>query len=66
MTTHEPECVELKRRGAVHVAQMLSGKSRQEEMEFWRSRTERLRVSHNKARHPTATVASTPSASGDG
>ena len=50
MITHEPECVELKRRGAEYVAQMLSGKSRHEEMEFWRKRTERLNLSHNKAR----------------
>ena len=43
MTTHEPECVALKRRGAEHVAQLLSGKSRQEELEFWSKRTELLR-----------------------
>ncbi len=49
MTTHEPECVELKRRGAEYVAQTLSGKSREEEIEFWRKRTERLRLSHNKS-----------------
>ena len=35
MTTHEPECVALKR-----VAQLLLGKSRQEELEFWSKRTE--------------------------
>jgi len=66
MTTHEPECVVLKRHGSDHVARMLSGKSRDEEIEFWRVRTERLRLSHNKAMHPTATVATAPSASGDG
>lgn len=43
MTTHEPECVALKRRGAEYVAQLLSGKSIQEELEFWSKRTERLR-----------------------
>jgi len=43
MTTREPECVTLKRRGAEHVAQLLSGKSRQEELEFWDKRTESLR-----------------------
>ena len=43
MITHEPECVTLKRKGAEHVARLLSGKSRQEELEFWRARTERLR-----------------------
>lgn len=49
MTTHEPECVAIKRRGAEHVAEMLSGKSRKEEMEFWRKRTERLKLLHNKS-----------------
>ena len=43
MTTREPECVILKRRGAEHVAQLLSGKSKQEELEFWDKRTESLR-----------------------
>ena len=44
MTTREPECVILKRRGAEHVAQLLSGKSKQEELEFWDKRTESLRA----------------------
>lgn len=50
MVIHEAECVALKRRGAEHVAQMLLGKSRLEEIEFWRKRTESLRShqSHNK------------------
>jgi hypothetical protein len=65
MVTHESECVVLKRRGAEYVAQMLSDKSREEEVEFWSKRTERLRLSHNKALHPTATVATAPSASGE-
>lgn len=43
MTTREPECVILKRRGAKHVAQLLSGKSKREELEFWDNRTESLR-----------------------
>ena len=43
MTTREPECVVLKRRGAEYVAQLLSGKSKQEELAFWAERTERLR-----------------------
>ena len=43
MTTREPECVILKRRGAEHVAQLLSGKSKREELEFWDKRTESLR-----------------------
>ena len=44
MTTREPECVILKRRGAEYVAQLLSGKSKREEMEFWDKRTESLRA----------------------
>jgi hypothetical protein len=43
MTTQEPECMILKHRGAEYVAQLLSGKSRQEELKFWSKRTERLR-----------------------
>ena len=53
MTIREPECVALKRRGAEYVAQLLSGKSRQEQIEFWRERTERL-VSQQKAKRPPA------------
>jgi hypothetical protein len=42
MMTHESECVTLKRRGAEYVAQLLSGKSRQKQLEFWIKRTENL------------------------
>ena len=45
----EPECVLLKRRGAEHVAKLLVGMSLQEQLEFWRKRTE-LMVSRQKAR----------------
>ena len=54
MTTREPECVALKRRDAEHVAQLLSGKARREELEFWRKRTERLR-SQQKQVEPEVT-----------
>ncbi len=65
MMTHEPECVALKRRGAEYVAQLLSGKSGQEQLEFWTRRTERLlskqkqnrknhsMISHNQSLHRT-------------
>ena len=43
MTTREPECIVLKRRGAEYVAQLLSGKSKEEEQTFWAERTKRLR-----------------------
>ncbi|MEE8059455.1 MAG: hypothetical protein V3T17_16710 [Pseudomonadales bacterium] len=42
MTTREPECVTLKRKGAEYVEKLLTGKSRQEELEFWSKRTELL------------------------
>ena len=48
MTIREPECVSMKRRGATHVAKLLSGKSQQEQLEFWRKRTEHL-LSQQKA-----------------
>ncbi len=46
MIIHESDCVRLKRQGAEYVAQLLSGKTRQEVVEFWRKRTERLRFLH--------------------
>jgi hypothetical protein len=43
MTNKEPECVALKRRGAEHVAQLLSKKPKQSELNLWSKRTELLR-----------------------
>lgn len=37
MTTREPQCVAFKRHGAKYVGQLLAGKSKQEELEFWDS-----------------------------
>lgn len=48
MIIHESDCVTLKRRGAEYVAQLLSGKSMQEQLEFWGERTERLRNQQEK------------------
>ena len=44
MTTmiREPECVVLKRRGAEHVAKLIAGMSLQEQLEFWRKRTQAM------------------------
>ena len=53
MTIREPECVALKRRGAEYVAQLLSGKTRKEQLEFWRKRTERL-ISQQKDKQASA------------
>lgn len=44
MTTNpEPECVRLKRRGADHVSRLIEGMTLEEQLEFWRQRTETLR-----------------------
>jgi len=45
MKNSKDDCVALKRRGATYVAKLLSGKSKQEELAFWNSRTDRLRSS---------------------
>ena len=44
MTTmiREPECVVLKRRGAEHVATLIAGMTLQEQLDFWRKRTEAM------------------------
>jgi hypothetical protein len=38
----------LKRVGADHVAKLLAGKTKQEELYFWNARTSQLRSSRNK------------------
>jgi len=44
MTTmiREPECVVLKRRGAKHVAKLIAGMSLEEQLAFWRKRTQTM------------------------
>jgi len=56
MTTmiREPECVILKRRGAEHVAKLVAGMSLQEQLEFWRKRTETMRKRQKKLRQKQA------------
>ena len=49
MTMHEPECVALKRRGARHVAELLAGKDRAQQLAFWRERTAALRANQIKS-----------------
>ncbi len=53
MTIHEPECVELKRRGAEHVAKMVAGMTLEEQLAFWRQRTEAMlkRQKQQERRH---------------
>lgn len=44
MTTNpEPECVRLKQSGAEHVARLIERMTLEEQLEFWRNRTEALR-----------------------
>ena len=40
----EPECVAIKRRGAERIQRLVKGMSREEELEFWRKRTEDMRA----------------------
>ena len=42
MKINEPACVQMKRHGAKYVAQLLSDKSREEQLKFWIKRTEIL------------------------
>ncbi len=44
MEDREPECVAMKRRGQELLLRQLAGLSRQEELEFWRERTQRLKA----------------------
>jgi len=52
----EPECVMLKRRGAEHVAKLITGMSLQEQLEFWRKRTKAMLV-RQKESHRQKTIA---------
>ena len=38
----EPKCVVLKRRGAEYVKKLIEGMSLEEQLEFWRKRTESM------------------------
>ncbi|RKT46440.1 hypothetical protein BDD21_3953 [Thiocapsa rosea] len=44
------DCVALKRRGADHVARLMAGMSTQEQLEFWRKRTELMRLRQKQQR----------------
>jgi hypothetical protein len=44
----EPECILLKRRGAEHIRQLIEGKSVQEQLEFWRHRTDAMQKRQKK------------------
>ncbi len=54
---HEPKCVELKRRGAEHVAELITGMSLQEQLEFWRKRTKAMLERQEKLHHKKKDIA---------
>jgi hypothetical protein len=45
----EPECVLVKRRGAEHIRQLIEDMSVQEQLEFWRHRTDAMLKRQKKA-----------------
>jgi hypothetical protein len=44
MTNPEPKCIQWKRQGAERVAAQTANMSREQQLEFWRQKTEQLRV----------------------
>ncbi|MGH8559464.1 MAG: hypothetical protein ACRESZ_18850 [Methylococcales bacterium] len=50
MVTHEPKCVQWKRRGAERVARQISGLSPEQELTFWQEQTKRLKLIQSEAR----------------
>ena len=56
MALPEAECVALKRLGAEHVAKLLAGKNRQEQLKLWRQRTELL-IAQSNSQSPKANSA---------
>ncbi|QTA80821.1 Uncharacterized protein dnl_31340 [Desulfonema limicola] len=57
----EAACVEMKRQGAKYVAELLSDKSRNEQLEFWIKRTEILiskqkKTKSNKIKMPNMII----------
>jgi hypothetical protein len=53
MTTNpEPECVRIKRRGAEHVTRLVGEMTLDEQLAFWRQRTDKLRKRQEQQRQP--------------
>ena len=44
MTSPEPKCIQWKRQGAERVTAQTANMSREQELEFWRQKTEQLRA----------------------
>ena len=51
MKTKTFDCVEMKRRGAALVQQRIAGMTPEQELEFWRKRTEELRQQQRQRRN---------------
>jgi hypothetical protein len=49
-TRPEPHCVEIKRRGAEHVARQIPGMSLAEQLAYWKARTETMQRRQKEAR----------------
>lgn len=52
MTNREPEFMIWKRRGAERVRRLDEGMSMQEELDFWRKRTEDIRAKKRVSQNP--------------
>ena len=50
MTDKPFDCVEMKRRGAEEVQRQITGLTREQELEFWRKQTDKLRERQARAR----------------
>jgi hypothetical protein len=56
MMSNEPKCIQWKRKGAERVASLTAGMSREQELEFWRKRTELLRTRKNRQKQDKKTA----------
>jgi hypothetical protein len=50
MTTKKFDCVEMKRRGAQYVRKQTAGMTREQEIEYWRRRSEAFEQQQNALR----------------
>lgn len=44
MMIHEPKCIQWKREGAERIALLTADMSHEQEVEFWRKKTEQLKL----------------------
>ena len=60
MTNREPEFMTWKRRGAERVRRLVEDMSREEELEFWRNRTEDMRARQQASQPESGQTAANP------